>query len=167
VVEIPVMAVASIAMGGVVKVAVKGTGWTQPLNVYATAVGLPGTGKAEGLDHIDRPLRREQERRRADYEQQVEDYEKHLRIWKIVESVWNSKYRAWLGDQKYPAKSHTHSSDCPQDPGASPEKPEEPSQSHVFAAQGTIEGIAKSMARSPKFGLLTDELSALILGLNQ
>lgn len=57
-VGIPVLSVASIAIGGVAKVAVSATGWTQPLNLYAVSVGVPGSGKAEGLDHIDRPLRR-------------------------------------------------------------------------------------------------------------
>lgn len=166
-VGIPVLSVASIAVGGVAKIAVSGTGWTQPLNLYAVSVGIPGSGKAEGLDHIDRPLRREQEHRREVFEAEVDEYESKLRLWKIEDSVWQSKYKGWVADQKFAGASHTHSSDCPQHPGDAPGKPDEPKLTHVYATQGTIEGIARSMAQSTKFGLLTDELSALILGLNQ
>jgi hypothetical protein len=164
---IPILSVASIAIGGVAKIAVSGTGWTQPLNLYAVSVGVPGSGKAEGLDHIDRPLRKEQERRREVFEAEAEKYGDLLRLWKIEDSVWQSKYKAWVTDKKFSEPSHTHSPACPPYPGDAPEKPDEPALSHVYATQGTIEGIARSMARSTKFGLLTDELSAFILGLNQ
>jgi hypothetical protein len=139
-VGVPLLALASGALGARRALEIK-PGWLERPSIYAAVIGHPGSAKSPALKVVAAPVYAEQNRLKAEWDRNMEDYEQKL-------------------DAYEKAKK---SSD-----GEPPEKPKKPALQRLYASDTTVEALAPILLANPQgITIIRDELTAWVASMNQ
>jgi hypothetical protein len=136
------LVVSGAAIGAARSLKVKG-GWEEKPGMYAVIVSRPGTAKTPALKAIMGPIYEEQDLLDQNYAAALRQFKKDTEA-----------YKKWQ-----PSEDDETRPDEPTEP---------PPMRHIFAADTTVEALAKNLKDNPK-GILVfrDELTAWVRGLDQ
>lgn len=128
-------------------------GWSEPPIIWSMCIGNPSAGKSPAIDAVLAPLRRAERPLRQAAEAEMAEWEKHVKLAKLAQDIWDKKARAAL-DKGNPTPSMPKEADA----GTAPHIP------RLIVNDGTVERLGVIAQAQPKgFLQMRDELAGWLL----